>query len=337
VAVRAEQEWLEFVADLLAAPLIGIPAERVAGQLARTFELVGTAYHHRSPKQVAVQRMWPVHEQFGGHRAELEHWGVHCAPAGHPLLRYYMATGRSDVLQVWDVPERFADRRVVEGWREIGGSWGSASQVALPLHQSRHSHRTFVVGRAELFTPGELRLARTLQRLLAGVDRQVGAVRGRAGPAVTDGTLLTPRELAVLALVADGLTAAAVARRLLIAERTVRKHLEGVYAKLGVHDRLSAVLRAQSAGLLAAPSAGAAPTVRAVRSDRTVSTAPRRRCASPRPRSRRWGRAARPVVRTGRSGPAAMESAHDRAGSGRGRCSAAPQQGSAAPEGTAAV
>ncbi len=257
MTARAEQEWLELVADLMAEPLSGIPEERVVGQLARTFELVGTAYHHRSPKQVAVQRMWPIHEQFGGHRAELEHWGVHHAPAGHPLLRYYMSTGRSDVLQVWDVPGRFADRRVVESWREIGGSWGAASQVALPLHMSRHSHRTFVMGRADPFTPGELRLARTLQRLLAGVDRQIGAVRGRTGPAVTDAAPLTPREFAVLALVADGLTAAAVARRLLIAEGTVRKHLEGIYAKLGVHDRLAAVMRAQSAGLLAPGSAGA--------------------------------------------------------------------------------
>lgn len=245
---RTEREWLELIADLLAAPLAEIPEERLAAQLTRTFGLVGTAYHHRAPKRLAVQRVWPVEEQFGGHRAELEHWGVHCAPAGHPLLRYYLATGRCEPMQVWDVPERFADRRVVDGWREIGGSWGSASQLALPLHMSRHSHRTFVMGRSDPFTPGELRLARMLHRLLVGVDRQVSAMRSRGHDA---GELLTPREFAVLALVADGLTAAAVARRLLIAERTVHKHLERVYAKLGVHDRLAAVLCAHRLGLLA--------------------------------------------------------------------------------------
>jgi DNA-binding NarL/FixJ family response regulator len=61
---------------------------------------------------------------------------------------------------------------------------------------------------------------------------------------------LTPRELSVLALVADGLTAAATARRLLVAERTVHKHLERIYAKLCVSDRVSAVLRAQRLGIL---------------------------------------------------------------------------------------
>jgi hypothetical protein len=49
VTARVEQEWLELVADLMAAPLTGLPEEHIAGQLARTFELVGTAYHHRSP------------------------------------------------------------------------------------------------------------------------------------------------------------------------------------------------------------------------------------------------------------------------------------------------
>jgi ATP/maltotriose-dependent transcriptional regulator MalT len=56
----------------------------------------------------------------------------------------------------------------------------------------------------------------------------------------------------VLDLLADGLTAASIGRRLHIAERTVQKHLQRCYAKLGVPDRLAAVLRAQHLGLLRA-------------------------------------------------------------------------------------
>ncbi|MBW0091479.1 response regulator transcription factor [Pseudonocardia sp. KRD-184] len=250
--MSAESEWLELVADLLAAPLDAGLEERITAQLTSTFGLVGTAFHFRRPGQaVAVQRMWPVHEQFNGHRAELDRWGVHVAPTAHPLLRYYTATGRATAMQVWDVPERFADRRVVAGWREVGGSWGSASQLALPLHMSGSGHRAFVMGREDPYTPGELRLARTLQRLLVRLDRHVGAFRGLAGTAPATDVLLTPRELVVLGLVAEGRTAAAIARHLVIAERTVHKHLERVYAKLDVHDRLGAVLRAQALGLLA--------------------------------------------------------------------------------------
>jgi DNA-binding CsgD family transcriptional regulator len=54
---------------------------------------------------------------------------------------------------------------------------------------------------------------------------------------------LTPREREVLACVARGLTNAQVARELWLAPSTVRKHLENVYAKLGVNTRTAAVAR----------------------------------------------------------------------------------------------
>ena len=63
--------------------------------------------------------------------------------------------------------------------------------------------------------------------------------------------MLTPREREVLALVARGLTAYATARQLGIGERTVHTHLRNTYAKLRVPNRVSAVLRAQQAGILA--------------------------------------------------------------------------------------
>jgi len=56
---------------------------------------------------------------------------------------------------------------------------------------------------------------------------------------------LTAREGAVLDLVAEGRTSGQVARRLGIAPRTVDKHLEHAYAKLGATNRVSAVLARQ--------------------------------------------------------------------------------------------
>ena len=63
-------------------------------------------------------------------------------------------------------------------------------------------------------------------------------------------TPLTPRESEVLLKLTSGRTARAIARELGVSERTVRKHLEHVYAKLGVHDRLGAVLLALRTGAL---------------------------------------------------------------------------------------
>jgi DNA-binding NarL/FixJ family response regulator len=63
---------------------------------------------------------------------------------------------------------------------------------------------------------------------------------------------LTNRELEVLRLVACGHGAIRVAHLLEISERTVHKHLERSYAKLGVHDRLMAVQRLGALGLIPA-------------------------------------------------------------------------------------
>ncbi|UPK74886.1 LuxR C-terminal-related transcriptional regulator [Nocardioidaceae bacterium SCSIO 66511] len=64
---------------------------------------------------------------------------------------------------------------------------------------------------------------------------------------------LTTRELDVLRLLAGGMTAHQIARRLGISCATVRKHLEHAYAKLDVHDRLTATIRMRELDLLPRP------------------------------------------------------------------------------------
>ena len=64
---------------------------------------------------------------------------------------------------------------------------------------------------------------------------------------------LTRREASVLACVGEGWTALRISRHLGISPRTVEKHMENVYAKLGCNDRLLAVKKAESMGLLAGP------------------------------------------------------------------------------------
>jgi DNA-binding NarL/FixJ family response regulator len=61
---------------------------------------------------------------------------------------------------------------------------------------------------------------------------------------------LSPREMEVLALLAEGLSNQEVADRLTIAPGTVKNHVSNILAKLGVRDRTQAVLQAQELGLL---------------------------------------------------------------------------------------
>lgn len=73
---------------------------------------------------------------------------------------------------------------------------------------------------------------------------------GVAPPHSGDAGGLSPREVEVLRLVADGLTDAQVAERLYISPRTVGQHLRSVYKKLGVPSRAAAARRAVEQDLL---------------------------------------------------------------------------------------
>jgi DNA-binding NarL/FixJ family response regulator len=61
---------------------------------------------------------------------------------------------------------------------------------------------------------------------------------------------LTPRELEIVRMVAEGLRNRAIATRLSISEGTVKVHLHNIYEKLGVDGRLELTLCAQQKGLL---------------------------------------------------------------------------------------
>ena len=75
-------------------------------------------------------------------------------------------------------------------------------------------------------------------------SRLMGRVRA------PEANALSPRELEVLALVADGATNRAVGTRMHLSEATVKTHLLSIYAKLGVGDRAAAVAEGFRRGLL---------------------------------------------------------------------------------------
>jgi PAS domain S-box-containing protein len=61
---------------------------------------------------------------------------------------------------------------------------------------------------------------------------------------------LTDRQLEVLELMRDGLTAKAIAQRLRIAEPTVRNHIRAILLELGCHSQLEALAQARRWGLI---------------------------------------------------------------------------------------
>lgn len=83
----------------------------------------------------------------------------------------------------------------------------------------------------------------SLRRRIAASVAQLRQAPVEDAPAPIATHPLTRREHEVVMLVAEGLTNAQIAERLWISPGTVRRHLQNVFAKLGVHTRTAAVAR----------------------------------------------------------------------------------------------
>jgi DNA-binding NarL/FixJ family response regulator len=103
-----------------------------------------------------------------------------------------------------------------------------------------------IVHGVRVVASGESLLAPTVtSRLVREFARRPTTGQGRAG---LDG--LTQRELEVLQLVAQGLSNAELAERLVVTHATAKTHVSRILTKLGARDRAQLVVSAYEAGLV---------------------------------------------------------------------------------------
>jgi two-component system nitrate/nitrite response regulator NarL len=107
---------------------------------------------------------------------------------------------------------------------------------------SKESSRQEICDAIVTVARGGTALAAAVQAGLASEIQQRERADGRPD--------LTPRESEVLHMIADGLSAPEIARRIHLSPTTVKTHLHTLYEKLGVSDRAAAVAEGMRRGLL---------------------------------------------------------------------------------------
>jgi DNA-binding CsgD family transcriptional regulator len=109
---------------------------------------------------------------------------------------------------------------------------GEAERAGALQNEAISTYESFGAQRDVLRVAGSIRVAHTQRR--------------RAKPArpVTGWGSLSPTENRVVALVAEGLSNAAVAERMFISHRTVETHLTHIFRKVGATSRVELALRA---------------------------------------------------------------------------------------------
>jgi DNA-binding NarL/FixJ family response regulator len=88
--------------------------------------------------------------------------------------------------------------------------------------------------------------------LMPQLLREVGRLgyAAPAGPGPGPADRLSPREVEVLKLIAEGLTNQEIADRLIVSPTTVKSHVQNILQKLGASDRTQAAVSAVRSGLI---------------------------------------------------------------------------------------
>jgi DNA-binding CsgD family transcriptional regulator len=161
----------------------------------------------------------------------------------HPLCRHQQAYADFSAMRLSDVISR---RRLVNSgvYAEWFRPLGVEAELEVGIARSRTLTRTFILDRMHGdFSARDRAVLELVRPHLGRINEMTDMRVALGGTAPADLTRLTAREREILELAGAGLTNAAIAERLWISPATVKKHLENIYAKLGVANRTAAVTR----------------------------------------------------------------------------------------------
>jgi two-component system, NarL family, response regulator LiaR len=220
-------------------------------------------------------------------------WVAGCCSTNDPQLPDIVRWLRPDVIVIEVEPLGFA---VGEVLRRLSAAWPPARIVVVSGdHDVAHAVDAARAG-AQAWVSKE-QGADELETVLRGVRQghswfppeMLGEILRALRDDVRRATeysnpldVLSPRELDVLASMAEGKRGRQIAEELMISTDTVRTHTRSIFTKLDVHSRLEAVSVARAAGLRPAEPVGLRSAERAhLRAAEPAATAVRQRTTAP--------------------------------------------------------
>ena len=187
-----------------------------------------------------------IHAVAGPVRAEAVRRGV---PALEAELGLWLVRAGESVDLTGSPPDNPHTLLAVGRWREAQQAWtarGYPYEAAAARSESP-SPVEQLAALSDLDALGAVPLAQRLRRRLR--SRGVSVPRGPAVSTRENPGGLTVRQAEVLGLLADGLSNADIANRLVVSVRTAGNHVAAVLDKLGVHSRAEAVARGRELGI----------------------------------------------------------------------------------------
>jgi DNA-binding CsgD family transcriptional regulator len=161
----------------------------------------------------------------------------------HPLCQHQQAYLDFSAKRLSDVISRprLIKTRVYAEWFR---PYGVEVELEIGIARSRARTRNFILDRAHgEFSERDRAVLELVRSHLRRIYKMTALRREVASPEPEDLNRLTAREAETLELAGAGLSNAAIAERLWISPGTVKKHLENIYAKLGVTNRTAAAAR----------------------------------------------------------------------------------------------